>query len=90
MLRVSVYVVVVVVAGLELSFSSPLRSHIHVSIKDKSGRNIFALTPEEIANGGRKNAPFKDVQYISQIGEYFLAGVLEGLPDGKRRAENDG
>jgi len=55
--------------------------HIHVSIKDKSGKNIFALSPEEIAGGGRKEAPFKDVQYISQIGEYFLAGVLEGLPD---------
>ncbi len=60
-------------------------SHIHVSIKNKSGTNIFALSEDEIVAGGRKDAPFKDVQYISQAAEHFLAGILEGLPDGELR-----
>lgn len=57
-------------------------SHIHVSIRDKSGRNIFAVTEEEKANGGREGAAFDDTKYISQEAEWFLAGLLEGLSDG--------
>lgn len=60
-----------------------MNSHIHVSIRDKSGRNIFAVTEEEKANGGREGAAFDDTKYISQEAEWFLAGLLEGLSDGK-------
>lgn len=56
--------------------------HIHVSIRDKSGRNIFAVTEEEKKAGGRKDAAFDDTKYLSQEAEWFLAGLLEGLSDG--------
>ncbi|KAJ9118007.1 hypothetical protein QFC24_006279 [Naganishia onofrii] len=55
--------------------------HIHVSIRDKTGRNIFALTDEQIKAGGRADAKWKDTKYISQEAEWFLAGILNGLPD---------
>lgn len=57
--------------------------HIHVSLRDKSGRNIFGLTDEETKGGGRKNAAFDDVKFISQEAEWFLAGLLDGLSDGE-------
>ena len=56
--------------------------HIHVSIRDKSGRNIFAVTEEEKKAGGREGAAFEDTKYLSQEAEWFLAGLLEGLSDG--------
>jgi hypothetical protein len=56
--------------------------HIHVSIRDKSGRNIFAVTEEEKKAGGRERAAFEDTKYLSQEAEWFLAGLLEGLSDG--------
>ncbi|WVQ70556.1 hypothetical protein IAR50_000075 [Cryptococcus sp. DSM 104548] len=55
--------------------------HTHVSLQDKDGKNIFAVTDEEAANGGRANAAYDDVKYISQEAEWFLAGLLEGMPD---------
>jgi hypothetical protein len=57
--------------------------HIHVSIRDESGRNIFAVTEEERKAGGRKDAAFDDTKYLSQEAEWFLAGLLAGLSDGK-------
>ena len=56
--------------------------HVHVSLRDKSGRNIFGLTDEQMKAGGRKDASSKDVQFISQEAEWFLAGLLDGLSDG--------
>lgn len=41
------------------------------------------MTEEEKANGGREGAAFDDTKYISQEAEWFLAGLLEGLSDGK-------
>lgn len=58
-------------------------SHIHVSIRDETGRNIFAVTEDEEKNGGRKGAAFEDTKYLSQEAEWFLAGVLTGLSDGQ-------
>ncbi|CAD6574075.1 MAG: hypothetical protein TREMPRED_001001 [Tremellales sp. Tagirdzhanova-0007] len=55
--------------------------HIHVSLQDEKGRNIFAVSDEELKAGGRKNAAFEDVRFLSQEGEWFLAGLMEGLPD---------
>jgi len=56
--------------------------HIHVSIRDKSGRNIFAVSEEEKKAGGREGAAFEDTKFLSQEAEWFLAGLLEGLSDG--------
>lgn len=56
--------------------------HIHVSLRDpKTGKNVFALSAAEIKAGGRKEAKYDDVRYLSEIGEQFLAGVMSGLPD---------
>ncbi|KAG1739399.1 glutamine synthetase guanido kinase [Suillus paluster] len=55
--------------------------HIHVSLKDEEGRNVFSLSDVD-RDRGRATAAFEDTRYLSQIGEYFLAGVLDGLPDG--------
>lgn len=54
-----------------------------MSLRDKEGRNIFGLSKEQTAAGGRKDAKWKDLQYISQEAEWFLAGLLEGLKDGE-------
>ncbi|KAI9838785.1 MAG: hypothetical protein M1837_002314 [Sclerophora amabilis] len=49
--------------------------HMHVSLVDKSGTNIFYR--------GEKDAspPWPDVAHLSDVGRYFLAGLLDGLPD---------
>lgn len=60
------------------------RRHVHVSLRDKTGRNIFAVTDEELKNGGRKGASYDDTKYISQHCEWFLAGILDGIQDGER------
>jgi glutamine synthetase len=58
--------------------------HIHVSLRDKSGRNIFALNQEDKDGGkGRASAKYDDLKYISQEAEWFLGGLLEGLPSGE-------
>ncbi|KAI0072789.1 glutamine synthetase/guanido kinase [Panus rudis PR-1116 ss-1] len=56
--------------------------HIHVSLKDKNGKNIFAVKDSELKSG-REGAAYDDTRFLSQEGEWFLAGVLHGLPDGK-------
>ena len=61
--------------------SSPDR-HIHVSLRDANGRSIFALPDAEVKTG-RANAQYEDTKFLSQEGEWFLAGVLRGLPDSK-------
>jgi hypothetical protein len=53
-----------------------------VSLRDSNGSNVFAIKTEEL-QGGREGAPYDELKYISQTAEYFLAGVLEGLTDGK-------
>jgi glutamine synthetase len=49
--------------------------HMHVSIVDKSGKNLFYRGEED------KNAKYTDLANISEMGRHFLAGLLEGLPD---------
>ncbi|KIJ69333.1 hypothetical protein HYDPIDRAFT_24177 [Hydnomerulius pinastri MD-312] len=51
--------------------------HTHVSLKDASGNNIFACSNPK----GRPDAAFEDTKFLSLIGEQFLAGLLDGLPD---------
>ena len=53
-----------------------------MSLRDSNGSNVFAIKSEELREG-RKGAPYDELRYISQTAEYFLAGVLEGLTDGK-------
>jgi len=54
--------------------------HIHVSLRDSSGKSVFAVTEAE-ATSGRLGAAYEELKYLSQVGEWFLAGVLDGLPD---------
>ena len=56
-------------------------SHIHVSLRNKEGRNIFSVLDSELKNG-RVNAAINDTKFISQEAEWFLAGVLDGIADG--------
>lgn len=53
-----------------------------MSLRDSNGSNAFAVKSEEL-QGGREGAPYDELRYISQTAEYFLAGVLDGLTDGK-------
>ncbi|KAJ4386871.1 hypothetical protein N0V93_009769 [Gnomoniopsis smithogilvyi] len=49
--------------------------HMHVSLVDKAGKNLlFRDTPDT-------SAPWSDISHLSDTGRYFLAGLLEGLPD---------
>ncbi|OCH93407.1 glutamine synthetase/guanido kinase [Obba rivulosa] len=54
--------------------------HIHVSLRDEHGRNIFAVSDFELQSG-RSGAFHAETKFFSEKGEQFLAGVLEGLPD---------
>ena len=48
---------------------------MHVSIVDKSGKNLFYRDSED------PNPPYPDLVHVSDMGRYFLAGLLDGLPD---------
>ncbi|KAF5330711.1 hypothetical protein D9619_005342 [Psilocybe cf. subviscida] len=54
--------------------------HVHVSMRDKDGRNIFAVSESE-RKTGRASAAYEDTKFLSQEGEWFLAGVLDGIAD---------
>ncbi|KAJ7582961.1 hypothetical protein C8J56DRAFT_865313 [Mycena floridula] len=51
--------------------------HIHVSMRDAQGSNIFAVKDPK----GRSDAAYEDTKYMSEEGEFFLAGVLDGIAD---------
>ncbi|PGG97937.1 hypothetical protein AJ80_09613 [Polytolypa hystricis UAMH7299] len=49
--------------------------HMHVSIVSDDGTNLFCRdTPDP-------SPPYPDLTHLSDLGRYFLAGVLDGLPD---------
>lgn len=54
--------------------------HVHISLRNSKGENIFAV-PEGEVKDGRTGASCDDTKRMSEIGEWFLAGVLMGLPD---------
>ncbi|TFL07375.1 hypothetical protein BDV98DRAFT_587873 [Pterulicium gracile] len=54
--------------------------HVHVSLRDADGRNVFAVA-DELLKEGRSDAAFEDTKFLSQEGEHFLAGVLDGVQD---------
>jgi len=49
--------------------------HVHISVVDKSGKNMFVRESED------KDAKWEDLRYVSDLGRQFLAGILDGLPD---------
>ena len=49
--------------------------HMHVSIVDNAGTNLFARDTED------KSAPYSDIAFLSDLGRHFLAGLIDGLPD---------
>lgn len=53
-----------------------------MSLRDDQGRNIFAVSDAEVEAGGRSNALYSDTKFLSQEGEWFLAGILDGIADG--------
>ncbi|KIM48727.1 hypothetical protein M413DRAFT_437899 [Hebeloma cylindrosporum] len=54
--------------------------HVHISLKDNDGQNIFSVSEAELQTG-RANAAYGDTKYISQEAEWFLAGILDGIAD---------
>lgn len=70
--------------SLHFLFQLPGTSgHIHVSLRTSEGKNVFGLSEAEVEAGGRKDAQYDETKFISQEAEWFLAGLLEGLPDGE-------
>jgi len=49
--------------------------HMHVSLVDNSGKNLFARAQTD------SSPPYPDLANLSDMGRHFLAGLLEGLPD---------
>ena len=49
--------------------------HMHVSIVDKSGKNLFYRGKKD------DDPPYSDLANLSDMGRQFLAGLLDGLPD---------
>jgi glutamine synthetase len=49
--------------------------HIHVSLTDGNGKNMFAREERN------PSAQWPDLEYLSDTGCQFLAGVLDALPD---------
>lgn len=49
--------------------------HIHLSLTSDSGNNLFARDERN------PSARWPDIEYLSDTGYYFLAGVLDALPD---------
>ncbi|OCL08817.1 glutamine synthetase/guanido kinase [Glonium stellatum] len=49
--------------------------HMHVSLVDKSGKNLFHREEED------KEHEWQDLRYLSDMGRHFLAGLIDGLPD---------
>ncbi|KAL7283602.1 hypothetical protein ACG7TL_003037 [Trametes sanguinea] len=48
--------------------------------KSVDGKSLFALGEDQLKTG-RSDAQYEDTKFLSQEGEWFLAGVLDGLPD---------
>ncbi|KAI6089616.1 putative glutamine synthetase [Hypoxylon rubiginosum] len=49
--------------------------HTHVSVVDKDGKNLLYREEKD------ENAPYPDIEHLSDLGRHFLAGILDGLPD---------
>ncbi len=49
--------------------------HMHVSLVDQKGNNLLSRAEPD------KQAKWPDIEYLSDTGRHFLAGLLDGLPD---------
>ncbi len=49
--------------------------HVHVSIVDKEGKNLFSRDSKD------PNPGYPDLAHLSDLGRHFLAGLLDGLHD---------
>ncbi|KAF2010902.1 glutamine synthetase/guanido kinase [Aaosphaeria arxii CBS 175.79] len=49
--------------------------HIHISLCTADGQNLFARESEDTG------AAWSDIAHLSDIGRFFLAGILNALPD---------
>jgi glutamine synthetase len=49
--------------------------HMHVSIVDKEGKNLFYRETEDTKH------EWQDLRHLSDLGRHFLAGLIDGLPD---------
>lgn len=49
--------------------------HMHVSLVDKSGKNLFYREEED------KEHEWQDLRHLSDMGRHFLAGLVDGLAD---------
>lgn len=49
--------------------------HMHVSVVDKSGKNLLSREKED------QDPPYPESAHLSDFGRHFLAGVLDGLSD---------
>ena len=49
--------------------------HIHISLTDLEGNNLFARPTQD------PNPQWPDIASLSDLGRHFLAGVLDALPD---------
>ncbi|KAJ5386410.1 glutamine synthetase/guanido kinase [Penicillium cosmopolitanum] len=49
--------------------------HIHISLTDLKGRNLFSRDAAD------PNSPWSDLANVSDLGRHFLAGLLNALPD---------
>jgi glutamine synthetase len=49
--------------------------HMHISLVNSDGTNAFYRSEPD------PNPPYPDVAQLSDLGRYFLAGILTGLPD---------
>ena len=49
--------------------------HMHISLVTKDGKNAFFRETTD------PSPPYPDVANVSDLGRYFLAGILTGLPD---------
>ncbi|KAI9675292.1 MAG: hypothetical protein M1817_001195 [Caeruleum heppii] len=49
--------------------------HMHVSLIDSSGKNLFYRGSED------PSPPYPDLAHLSDLGRHFLAGLLDGLAD---------
>ncbi|OBT75075.1 hypothetical protein VF21_06494 [Pseudogymnoascus sp. 05NY08] len=49
--------------------------HIHMSLTDASGKNLFARETRD------DSARWRDIASFSDMGRHFLAGILDALPD---------
>lgn len=48
---------------------------MHISIVDKSGKNLFCRDSKD------PKSKYPDIAHFSDMGRHFLAGLLDGLPD---------